>query len=72
MPDEVVELVAPRVLRLLGLETRNHRFAEELYFRPDRATVLIRDATVVRYRGGEGVAPHVDGKDCTFAARSVL
>mmetsp|Transcript_32102 Transcript_32102/g.98961 ORF Transcript_32102/g.98961 Transcript_32102/m.98961 type:complete len:288 (+) Transcript_32102:328-1191(+) len=66
MPDEVVELVAPRVLRLLGLETRKHRFAEELYFRPDRATVLIRDATVVRYRGGEGVAPHVDGKDCTI------
>ena len=27
---------------------------------------VVRDATVVRYREGEGVAPHVDGKDATL------
>ena len=66
MPEEVLDMIAPKALKLLGLEHRNYRFAEELYYRPDRATVLIRDATVVRYRGGEGVAPHVDGKDATL------
>lgn len=64
-PASVVETVAPRVLDLLGLEGRGFRVADQLYYRPDRATVLVRDATVVRYRGGEGVAPHVDGKDAT-------
>ena len=32
----------------------------------DRRYVVIRDATVVHYREGEGVAPHVDGKDATL------
>lgn len=65
MPEAVLEVVAPKVMDLLGLEHRRYRFAEELFYRPDRATVIVRDATVVRYREGEGVAPHVDGKDAT-------
>ena len=66
MPSDILDLVAPKALSLLGLSHRNYRFKEELYYRPDRATVSVRDATVVRYREGEGVAPHVDGKDATL------
>ena len=66
MPEHILELVAPKALSLLGLAHRNYRFREALYYRPDRATVIVRDATVVRYREGEGVAPHVDGKDATL------
>ena len=66
MPSDILDLVAPKALSLLGLSHRNYRFKEELYYRPDRATVIVRDATVVRYREGEGVAPHVDGKDATL------
>ena len=66
MPSDILDLVAPKALSLLGLSHRNYRFKEELYYRPDRATVIVRDATVVRYREGEGVAPHVDGRDATL------
>ena len=69
MPSDILDLVAPKALSLLGLSHRNYRFKEELYYRPDRATVIVRDATVVRYREGEGVAPHVDGKDATVRRR---
>ena len=62
---EALDLVGPKVLELLGLSHRKIRVAEELYFRPDRATVIVRDATVVHYQANEGVAPHVDGKDAT-------
>lgn len=66
LPRQVLdELVAPRALDLLGLSHRRVRVAEELFYRPNRVFVIVRDATVVRYRKGEGVAPHVDGKDAT-------
>ena len=42
------------------------RYSGELYVRPDPLYVVIRDMTVVHYKGGEGVAPHVDGKDATL------
>lgn len=64
--DILEELIAPKALSLLGLSHRRLHVAEQLYFRPNRAVVILRDATVVRYRKGEGVAPHVDGKDVTL------
>ncbi len=45
---------------------RRHIFAEELWHRPRRDTIVIRDATTVRYFPGEGVSSHVDGKDVTL------
>ena len=33
--------------------------------RPNARTYVVRDVTVVHYREGEGVRPHVDGKDAT-------
>lgn len=55
-----------RVLRLLGLPHKRLRFAEGIWVKPDRLYAVIRDVTVVHYREGEGVAPHVDGKDATL------
>lgn len=67
LPSDVLDdLVAPRALGLLGLTHRRLRVADQLYYRPNRACVVVRDATVVRYRQNEGVAPHVDGKDATL------
>lgn len=54
-----------RVLRLIGLPKRRLRVAEGIWVKPDRRYVVVRDVTVVHYREGEGVAPHVDGKDAT-------
>jgi hypothetical protein len=54
-----------RLLRLLGLPRRRLRLAEGIWVKPDRRYVIVRDLTVVHYRAGEGVAPHVDGKDAT-------
>lgn len=54
-----------RVLRLMNLPKRRLRVAEGTWIKPDRRYVVIRDVTVVHYLEGEGVAPHVDGKDAT-------
>lgn len=45
---------------------RKQVFAEELWHRPRRDTIVIRDVTTVRYFAGEGVSSHVDGKDMTL------
>ncbi|KAJ1462663.1 hypothetical protein M885DRAFT_610701 [Pelagophyceae sp. CCMP2097] len=67
VPQNVLDdIVVPKLLRVLGLEGRRVRFSDQLFYRPDRLTVIVRDATVVKYVGGEGVAPHVDGKDATL------
>jgi hypothetical protein len=65
--EDVVNSLRPRLLQLLGLEDREGplRFADGAWVRPDRRTVVVRDQTCVHYRPGEGVAPHVDGKDAT-------
>lgn len=49
----------------LGFSGRGFVFEEGLWTRPNRRTVVVRDQTTVRYDVGEGVAPHVDGKDAT-------
>ena len=49
----------------LGFAGRDFVFAEGQWIRPTRRTVVVRDQTTVQYRVGEGVAPHVDGKDLT-------
>lgn len=57
--------VLPAVERLLGLEGREPVFQEGGWVRPSRRTYVVRDVTVVHYAAGEGVSPHVDGKDAT-------
>lgn len=56
--------VLPRVEKLLGLD-REAVFEEGAWVRPNARTYVVRDVTVVHYREGEGVSPHVDGKDAT-------
>jgi len=59
-----------KIMRLLlgehGAARRKPVFEEGLWIRPDPRTVVIRDQTTVHYKLGEGVAPHVDGKDATL------
>ncbi|KAI0557712.1 Oxoglutarate/iron-dependent dioxygenase [Gracilaria domingensis] len=57
--------VLEQIHKLLGFSDRSFLFAEQLWTRPTRRTVVIRDVTTVRYEPGEGVPAHVDGKDCT-------
>lgn len=57
--------VLPAVERLLGLGGREAVFQEGGWVRPSRRTYVVRDVTVVHYSAGEGVSPHVDGKDAT-------
>ena len=40
-------------------------FEEGAWIRPNSKHVVVRDQTTVWYRQGEGVPPHVDGKDVT-------
>mmetsp|Transcript_1283 Transcript_1283/g.2698 ORF Transcript_1283/g.2698 Transcript_1283/m.2698 type:complete len:314 (+) Transcript_1283:1151-2092(+) len=68
-PDaEVIQtVILPRIMRLLGMaHTRHAVFEEGVWVRPNARTLLVRDQTTVHYRLGEGVAPHVDGKDATL------
>ncbi|CAM9410962.1 unnamed protein product [Phaeothamnion confervicola] len=51
-----------RLSALMGTEGRAFRRNENLWVKPDRRSVVIRDHTVV----GDGVPPHVDGKDATL------
>lgn len=65
-PDE--KALAPLLERLqdvLGFHGRQWTFAEGAWVRPNRRQVVVRDVTTVHYNVGEGVAPHVDGKDIT-------
>ncbi|PXF40610.1 hypothetical protein BWQ96_09673 [Gracilariopsis chorda] len=63
--EAALQPVLQQLNKLLGFEQREFVFAEELWIRPTKRTVVIRDVTTVRYYVGEGVPPHVDGKDCT-------
>lgn len=40
-------------------------FDDSLVWKPRPGAVVVRDATTVHYQEGEGVGPHVDGKDAT-------
>eukprot|EP00177_Eucheuma_denticulatum_P006787 GFKZ01012337.1.p1 GENE.GFKZ01012337.1~~GFKZ01012337.1.p1 ORF type:complete len:380 (-),score=46.89 GFKZ01012337.1:444-1583(-) len=57
--------VLKRTRELLGFAGREFVFEEGLWRRPNRRSVVVRDQTTVKYEVGEGVAPHVDGKDVT-------
>jgi len=65
---ETLQMLDDRVIAMLGevAEGRQIEMVEPIYVRPDARTVIVRDATVVHYLAGEGVAPHVDGKDATL------
>jgi hypothetical protein len=51
---------------VLSRPSRNFVFEEGAWIRPTPRTVVLRDATIVFYDGGDGVPPHVDGKDGTL------
>jgi hypothetical protein len=65
---DTLRMLDERVIAMLGevAEGRDIEMVEPIYVRPDARTLIIRDATVVHYVAGEGVAPHVDGKDATL------
>lgn len=67
MPPTAPELdpVLRSTSEVLGFAGRGFVFEEGLWTRPNRRTVVVRDQTTVQYNAGEGVAPHVDGKDAT-------
>lgn len=69
LPREALRALDERVLGMLGEVATGRQLKmvlDQIYIRPDERTVIIRDATVVHYKAGEGVAPHVDGKDATL------
>mmetsp|Transcript_28492 Transcript_28492/g.45773 ORF Transcript_28492/g.45773 Transcript_28492/m.45773 type:complete len:342 (-) Transcript_28492:69-1094(-) len=65
---DALRMLDARVLAVLGevATGREIEMIEAVYERPDARRVIVRDATVVHYVGGEGVAPHIDGKDATL------
>ena len=75
-PQELVrELLEERVLAAMDLRDRSDgfHFDQRPFVRPTPRRVLIKDQTIVRYEGapdaggeGDGVPPHVDGKDATL------
>jgi hypothetical protein len=69
LPREALRMLDERVLSMLGEVATGRELnmvLDQIYIRPDERTVIVRDATVVHYKEGEGVAPHVDGKDATL------
>lgn len=64
----VDDMIKERILDLLGFGEgeRDFVYEEGLWVRPSPRTVCIRDQTVVFYNVGDGVPPHVDGKDATL------
>jgi len=62
----IEDMLKTRILTLLDMPGRNFVFEEGQWIRPDPRSVVIRDQTVVLYRQGDGVPPHVDGKDGTL------
>jgi 2OG-Fe(II) oxygenase superfamily len=63
--SDAFQPILEKVKVLLGLERKEAVFAEDAWVRPNRRSFCIRDQTTVYYRLGEGVSPHVDGKDAT-------
>lgn len=67
LDDRLVEnMLKDRLLNLLDMPSRNLIFEEGAWIRPTPRSLVIRDQTVVFYAGGDGVPPHVDGKDGTL------
>ena len=69
LSESSLRLIEERVLALLGDAVTGRQLKmvrDQIWVRPDDRTVIVRDATVVHYKAGEGVAPHVDGKDATL------
>ena len=64
-PNELSS-IARRVADLLGLGREAILFSDKLWYNPSQSRFCFRDQTVVHYKVGEGVAPHVDGKDATI------
>ena len=64
--SDVERLIGERLLRVMGLTKRRLRFEEQFFVKADPRTVMVRDQTVVHYLPGDGVPPHVDGKDATL------
>mmetsp|Transcript_24984 Transcript_24984/g.78254 ORF Transcript_24984/g.78254 Transcript_24984/m.78254 type:complete len:321 (-) Transcript_24984:92-1054(-) len=58
--------IGRRVLDLLGIGREQIQFADQLWLSPNPNKVMFRDQTIVHYKAGEGVAPHVDGQDVTI------
>jgi hypothetical protein len=67
-PRVVEDLLEHKVLALLNRSATTTKFLYEegLWHRPTPRTILVRDQTIVRYTPGDGVPPHVDGKDGTL------
>jgi hypothetical protein len=62
----VERIVKNRLLDVLNMPSRELVFEEGAWIRPTPRTLVVRDQTVVYYAGGDGVPPHVDGKDGTL------
>ncbi|GAB0495477.1 hypothetical protein MMPV_006779 [Pyropia vietnamensis] len=66
VPTDVVRELAPTWLPAVGAPAdASVLFDDSLVWKPRPGAVVVRDATTVHYREGEGVGPHVDGKDAT-------
>jgi hypothetical protein len=63
---DVERLLGERLLRVMGLPERRLRFEDQIFHKADPRNVMVRDQTVVHYLPGDGVPPHVDGKDATL------
>lgn len=67
LDNRIVEkMLKDRILDVLGMENREFVFEEGVWIRPTPKTIVVRDQTVVFYGPGNGVPPHVDGKDGTL------
>lgn len=68
LDESIVEtLLKDRILSLLNKSpSTDFLYEEGLWHRPTPRTIIVRDQTVVRYTAGDGVPPHVDGKDGTL------
>ena len=62
----VEQMIGKRLLDLLGMPNREFVYEEGQWIRPTPKTVVVRDQTVVFYGPGNGVPPHVDGRDGTL------
>lgn len=65
-PSFVTGMLQERLLSVLTMPRREFVFEEGAWIRPTPKTVVVRDQTVVFYGPGNGVPPHVDGKDGTL------
>lgn len=67
LDNRLVEgMLKERLLDVLDMPSRGLVFEEGAWIRPTPRSLIIRDQTVVFYAGGDGVPPHVDGKDGTL------